>query len=481
MTNEGPVLRPPSARLRDEGTAAGGRGPWLLIAFALLLAGAGAVIWLLPAANAPQPATPSTTVPPAATPPATPQPAPSPQQNAATEAQKAWISARTEAEIDNMPLWGGEDYNAALAVAKEAAAHLDKGDFEQAQAGFRQATADLAQIAAEREQRLNAAIEAGQEALAGGDGGQARAAFDMALAIDSENALALKGRKRAATIGQVTKMLAQARRAGDPRQAREILRQALAIDPDFTPAGDLLRDVEQQLHDLALRRALGQVDAALARRDLDGADNALRKAASLAPQAGAVRERQARLAAMRRDRDLQALLAAAVTAAKAEDWRQAAEHYTKALALDPQSLAAREGRARAERNAALYKALRAIIAAPERLRESQVAAQAADTIRLARAADTGPILRDLVSRAAAALQRAAAPVPVTFSSDNETEVVILKVGRLGRFLRRTIPLAPGPYVVTGHRRGYRDLRETITVDDSAGAANHFDIRCREKI
>ena len=71
-------------------------------------------------------------------------------------------------------------------------------------------------------------------------------------------------------------------------------------------------------------------------------------------------------------------------------------------------------------------------------------------------------------------------MPVQFESDNQTNVVIYKVGTLGVFGSRTLELRPGPYVVVGTRDGYRDVRRNIRVDP-AGNMPPVVIRCEEAI
>ena len=92
----------------------------------------------------------------------------------------------------------------------------------------------------------------------------------------------------------------------------------------------------------------------------------------------------------------------------------------------------------------------------------------------------GPVLRAQIERLDAQLKIAAQPVTVQFESDNQTSVVIYKVGTLGMFSNRALELRPGPYVVVGTRDGYRDVRRNIRVDP-AGNMPPVVIRCEETI
>jgi hypothetical protein len=72
------------------------------------------------------------------------------------------------------------------------------------------------------------------------------------------------------------------------------------------------------------------------------------------------------------------------------------------------------------------------------------------------------------------------PVHVALVSNNLTDVVVYKVGRMGAFERREIELLPGTYTVVGTRVGFRDVRREFTVQPGQNAPT-LDIRCEDPI
>ena len=78
------------------------------------------------------------------------------------------------------------------------------------------------------------------------------------------------------------------------------------------------------------------------------------------------------------------------------------------------------------------------------------------------------------------MKRAATPLIVEIRSDNETEVSIYKVGRLGSFETRQIELRPGTYVAAGSRPGYRDVRLEFQVGPEVDM-QPIVVRCEEPI
>jgi len=93
--------------------------------------------------------------------------------------------------------------------------------------------------------------------------------------------------------------------------------------------------------------------------------------------------------------------------------------------------------------------------------------------------DPGPRLSADRDRLADLLAAVARPVTLSIRSDDQTEVSIYRVGRLGRFLQREIELRPGNYTVVGYREGFRDVRRQVTL--RPGVEAEILVRCGERI
>ena len=69
---------------------------------------------------------------------------------------------------------------------------------------------------------------------------------------------------------------------------------------------------------------------------------------------------------------------------------------------------------------------------------------------------------------------------VVLESDEYTDVVIHRVGRLGTFSRRELNLKPGAYTVVGSRDGYRDVRLRLVVPPGS-PPEPLVVRCTERL
>ena len=173
------------------------------------------------------------------------------------------------------------------------------------------------------------------------------------------------------------------------------------------------------------------------------------------------------------------LLREASAAQRREGWVAADAAYLKALAISPHLKAAHQGR----EQIALY------IEAHRRLDALKLPDGLYDKVMRARAKEWLAYVREKklndrkIAKArldlAAALKLARTPVSLVLTSDNQSEIEIYGVGKLGRLERQTMQLVPGDYIVVASRPGYRDARATLEV--RPGKAITLDIRCAESI
>lgn len=227
----------------------------------------------------------------------------------------------------------------------------------------------------------------------------------------------------------------------------------------------------------ALSRGLG----ALAAGKLAEARQSIDSAIQLRPEDPGAKNALAQLVAEERRERVASLQAEAQKLVAAEQWQGAVAEYEAMLGIDASLLGAQQGLAEAQARASLDQQLEQVLARAERFNDDAIAGPARQLMAQASAVPTpGPVLSAQIERLNAQLKIAAQPVSVQFESDNQTSVVVYKVGTLGVFSSRTLELRPGPYVVVGTRNGYRDVRRNIRVDP-AGNMPPVVIRCEEAI
>ena len=205
------------------------------------------------------------------------------------------------------------------------------------------------------------------------------------------------------------------------------------------------------------------------------------RAAQLWAQAGGQRARdylqQAR--AELQFQQTQPLLDEALAARQREDWAAADTAYLKVLAISPHLKAAHQGREQIALYIEAHRRLGAL-KLPDGLYDKVIRARAKEWLAYVREKklDDRKIARARLDLSAA-LKLAKTPVSLTLTSDNQSEIEVYGVGKLGRLERQTMQLVPGDYIVVASRPGYRDARTTLKV--RPGKALTLDIRCTESI
>jgi hypothetical protein len=476
-----PRLQPPGRSMPPDDSATVVRWLWAALSLALLLA--LAVILLLPSLVSRIAPSVDPDYPVAPAPPATATDDAAARAQAA-ESLQAYLQQRAQLELVHAAVWGEPDWSQAAAAANAGDRLFSQRRFAEAARSYADALRRLAALAGQREQRLAAALDAGRQALENDDGAGAEARYTLALAIDTENAEAAQGLARARVRADVLQRLQAGRdaeSAGDLDAARAAYREAVAFDPAHVTAGAALERVTQQLADSGFRAAMSRALAALDAGRLDAAASALKEAAGTRPDDVAVADARRRLAAARRQAQLDDLRRAAAAQAGSEHWAEAVDRYRQALALDPLAGFARDGLDHAQDRVRLHQQLDRYLDDPSRLHSAEPLANAEKLLVAAGEPPAGePRLAAKIGQLRRQVTLARTPVPVDLHSDGETTVVIYHVGRLGQFRDQRLELRPGSYTAVGSRPGYRDARIVFTVQPGAAPLS-VEIRCGEPI
>jgi tetratricopeptide (TPR) repeat protein len=484
-----PATGPTPQQLRAQGFRRG----LLAASFAILLLGVGFVFFLLPrwvernAVSAPPAAPPAAAAKTGVT--AKSEPAPDLERLALArsdfEAQRATVARRLEGlEARSAGIWGGEPFARGKRLLADADAAAGRRDYVVALATLRAVDTDFATTEKLATTRLREALAAGAAGLEAGDAAAARGGFGRALQIDAANAVAKRGLERAATIGEVRALLAEARaleERGEAAGAEAAYAKALALDRDARAAAEGIARLRARAGGEAFAAAMSAGFDALARRDYATARSAFERAGKIRPGSPEVADALAQVARALAGSSIASHVEAGQRAEREERWAEALGEYRKARAVDANLLAAQQGVERAEPRAQLDAELRTYADRPERLYSPDVRGAARVAVAHARTVpQPGPVLSRQIATVDSLITSAETPQRVALTSDNLTDVTLYRVGRLGTFERKEVDLLPGRYTMVGHRPGFRDVRREISVLPGREAPT-VSIRCEEPI
>ena len=393
------------------------------------------------------------------------------------------LSAQLKLEEDmNVAAWGEAD----LAAVKDRATAGDQrfmdGDFAAAWGEYAGAVEDLHALVAKGGMLFDAALAAGNAALALRDQADANAAFQRAKAVRPDDPRVAAGLARAEKLPKVVAALRESERAtlrGDHDAAYQFLKQAQRLDAATEGLAEMLAGVARQRAIERRKALLSNGFAALRKHDYAAAlaafDSVLRDypndAAALAGRQQTEQEKT--LAAIDRLRDT------ALAQMQAEDWSAALASYDTVLGIDPSLQFARDGKERVRHLHELVQAMDRVIADAGSLSSEREFTAALQVLEQAGGeTDIGSKFAERLARFRQIVQRGATPVPLVLVSDDATEITIHKIGVLGSFARRELTLRPGRYVIVGSRDGCRDVRKEIVL---TADMRPVDIRCAERI
>ncbi len=395
-----------------------------------------------------------------------------------------WLKLQAETEADSIDDWAGKSFALIRETAAEADRLLAEHQNKQAAAKYQEAITALKSLQASRPALLADALTAGTRALAEGNGETAIKFFTRALALDPASDEARRGLDRAKNIDQIMALYAEAQAAQEKdelKAAEDILSRIRTLDREFQPAVSALVLVRAKLEEQAFNGAMAGFVQALTEKRSKAARAYLDRAEKLRPQSSMVRDGKKQLqqlAALQTLRRLQSQYGKAVTS---ENWAQARDICRQALQVDPRAAFAQAGLEKAKKRLALDRAMQAILDDPLRLQEKAVLAQARQTVAVAgNVPAPGSRLKRQLTDVAALLAVADRPVEVVLQSDNATEIVIYRVGKIGRFNQKIVRLRPGHYTVVGSRPGFRDVRREFEVRAN-DRQPQLTIRCTEVI
>jgi len=377
------------------------------------------------------------------------------------------LDVQEQLQLRGIEQWAAEEYASSIEFATQGDAAYKERNFSQAITSYEQALTGLLALEASIPTALAAQIESARTAIEANEVQDAIDAIERGELIEPGNpdlaALALRAQRLPELITAMDAATA-AETAGDLAIAQEQLTQATAIDPLHQRAGEELARVKSAYINQQFNDAMSDGYAALDDSRYQSARSAFRRADSLQPgsteaasalQEVAAAQTAAKLASLQRNGDKYEA---------SEQWQQAVDAYKEAAEIDTNIAFAREGLRRSESRARLDKQFRTAIAEPQRLSDVAVAETMEKLLGQAqRISPQGKVLTQQITTLQRLLRLANTSIAVTLQSDMETEVIVYKVARMGRFDKREMTLRPGTYIAVGTRNGYRDVRKEFTI------------------
>ncbi|MEM1111462.1 MAG: hypothetical protein AAGI11_06100 [Pseudomonadota bacterium] len=402
----------------------------------------------------------------------------------AQDVLQALLEIQFDLEERGVNQWGEEAFAAATALAQQGDEQYKARDFVSARESYEQGLAAMEALQAALPGAVDAELARATQALEEVEPETLASALDLLDVMEPENPglPALRQRQQQLpALAAALESAASAEAANDLAAAEQALVTATGIDPAHQRSAAELARISAAYLEQRFNAAMSEGYAALDAGQLSDARRSFQAAAKLRPGSSEARAALTEVDAASTASRLASLQRSGERQEQAEDWTAAVSSYQQALKLDANVLYAVEGMQRAQPRAALDAALQQVLEKPERLSEIGVAQDTAQLLARAQAVSPrGPALSQQISTLERLLEKANTPIRVTLRSDEETEVIVLKVARLGLFEQKSLNLRPGTYTALGTRNGYYDVRVSFDVSHDSAPPN-VQIACTEPI
>lgn len=291
--------------------------------------------------------------------------------------------------------------------------------------------------------------------------------FELAVAITPSHEGALAGYQRTRNLEAVLRLVDQGLEYEEDLEVEAALssfEQALELDPEWQPARDGVLRVKTTRTKMEFDTRMTEGFDAIAVGDFLAARAAFRVAEQLIPGSSEPADGLLQVDQGLHLEDINTLEREALALERDEHWDAVVQTYEELLKVDGTLSFAREGLLRAREMSALHARLDKLIAEPDRLSVPSVMQDATTLlVSITTRPDVGQRLAEQRDELSRLLKRAATPLTIALLSDNVTEVMIYRIGRLGNFMRKEVSLRPGTYVAVGSRPGFRDVRREFRV------------------
>jgi hypothetical protein len=406
------------------------------------------------------------------------------EKEAANKALAAFLKLKKALEEKNVAEWGGEDYEEMAILSREGDALLMDHLFLAAAAKYAQAERKAAVLAEKAESVFQRLVEEGGKALGAGDSNTARQKLRAALMIEPSNGPARENLERAEKLDAVRRLIESGKNHEKNNRfafAHADFQEALKLDPESEDAQKGLNRVNEWIVGEQFQRLMSEGLTAYHNGDYRSARTRLLKAKAFRPDSREVQNALVQVDAAIRLAKIEKLQRNAKTAEKTEDWEQALKSYLAVLKIDPKIGFAVEGKDRALEHIRVAKRVGFFLQNSDAVESSQQLRNAMQVIEVAETLQPkGPHFRARLDELKMIVDAVRTPVKVMIESDDLTEVVVYKVGKLGRFPFRELSLRPGTYTVVGSRNGYKDVRQKIIVKPGQKTLR-VTVICRNKV
>ena len=308
--------------------------------------------------------------------------------------------------------------------------------------------------------------------------------IDMALNLAPNDSEMLALQSRASTLTQVLGLLQEAstaRNLNRPQTELAILKQVIELDSNRHEVKERIANLQAEIVKQKFTNAIRSAQTELDRGNLEKAKSETLIAKNIFPKSNDVAVLENKIKLLEKEQQFSEQIQLATNASREDDWDKSLHHFSKAVELKPNDLVALESQQAAQTIVSVTRLLAEKLRNEHRMSDINVARQVLANLKGSEQyLAFSPKLKNVHEKLLARLNLYEKKVEVNVVSDNETHIIVVGVGIVGKTTGRTIQLRPGKHVFEGSRPGYRSVRVPVNIEPGSSPIETT-VVCNEQI
>lgn len=384
----------------------------------------------------------------------------------------------------NLNGWAVGEAEKLANMKQKATEKFSVGEYLNASKILDEATSTVKQLESVHATRLEELKLAANTAFSSNLADEAVNYIDMALNLAPNDSEMLALQSRTSTLTQVLGLLQEAstaRNMNRPQTELAILEQVVKLDPNRPEVKERISSLRTEIVKQKFTGAIRSAQTELDRGNLEKAKKETLIAKNIFPKSKDVAVLENKIKVLETEQQYSEQIQLATNAAGQDDWDKSLHHFSKALELKPNDLVALESRQEAQTIVSVTKQLSEDLRLEHRMSDTSIAQQVLANLKGSEQYTAySPKLKNVHEKLFARLNLYETKVEVNVLSDNETHIVVVGVGIVGKTSGRTIQLRPGKHVFEGSRPGYRSIRVPVNIEPGSSPIEAT-VVCSEQI
>jgi hypothetical protein len=389
-----------------------------------------------------------------------------------------------ELELINAASWAALEWSSYIELIRLGEDLFLDSQYDSSYLYYDQANSKGEELLANSNARFNQLLESGLLQLENAQPDAALKNFEIASFIDPENEELLAAINRAINFNTIIRLYEQALELesdGLIQESLVMVDELLLLDPSFEDSFSLRERLLEGLDAINFNSLMTKGYQALNQEDSKNALIFFGEALQIGIDVEIVESAYVQAEQLKIAQKISKGLLDGERYLFDEQWDLAISSFDDALALNPSLSLLIEGREEALQRKLFDEKMKFYIDNPMILLDEGVLAEVKQSLEQADSFYFSEVslMPEIIETLKDVYQVMTQPIQIKVLSDTLTDVVIIRKADYGKFDFITINLAPGHYIATGIRNGYRDVRINFSVIPGKELA--IEVVCTEKI